>query len=105
MNTQNILDTIETQHENYDLELNDQRIISDADAIQYKYEPVSIRITRRDKELAGVKETKIHNSYIKKNLTKKQINRANDRKETAYNNNYSIQHDAAIQLIKNRFNN
>ena len=82
MNNQAIFNTIEAQHENYDLELLDKMIISDLEAANLMEDPEP----KPEKQ------------------TKKQIQRALDRKNTAYNNNYPIKHAAAIQLIKNRFN-
>lgn len=97
MSTQNILSTIEVIHENYDLELNDKMIISDNEASQYGYESISLRRERMQSEyeLANKKE------YI----TKARKERRKERELNEYNNNYKIQHQKEIQLIKNRFSN
>jgi hypothetical protein len=97
MNTQSILNTIEVQHENLDLELNDKMIISDNEASQYGYESISLRRERlqSEYELANKKE------YI----TKARKQRRKERELNEYNNNYKIQHEKAIQLIRNRFSN
>jgi hypothetical protein len=97
MNTQNILNTIEVQHENYDLELNDKMIISDTESNQYGYESISLRRERMQSEyeLANKKE------YI----TKARKERRKERALQKYNNDYLVNNLDAIQLIKNRFSN
>jgi hypothetical protein len=87
MNTQAIFNTIETQHENYDLELNDKMLISDTEAISLD---IPLTYTEQKKK-----------EYITKARKERRLEHA----KNEYNNNYSTEHSKAIQLIKNRFNN
>ena len=87
MNTQAIFNTIEAQHENYDLELNDKMLISDTEAISLD---IPLTYTEQKK---------------KEYITKARKLRRLEHSKNEYNNNYSIEHAKAIQLIKNRFNN
>jgi hypothetical protein len=87
MNTQAIFNTIEAQHENYDLELNDKMLISDTEAINLD---IPLTYTEQKK---------------KEYITKARKDRRLEHAKNEYNNNYSAEHAKAIQLIKNRFNN
>ena len=86
MNTQNILNTIETQHENYDLELNDKMIISD------------IESSNLDQYFTPTEKRK------KEYITKARKERRKDRAQQKYNNDYIMNNSEAIQLLRNRFN-
>ena len=87
MNTQAIFNTIETQHENYDLELNDKMLISDTEAIN-----LDIPLT--------------YNQQKKKEyITKARKERRSERAKNKYNSEYLLNNSKAIELIKNRFNN
>tara|TARA_R110002126_G_scaffold19941_1_gene74484 strand:+ start:329 stop:592 length:264 start_codon:yes stop_codon:yes gene_type:complete len=87
MNTQVIFNTIETQHENYDLELNDKMLISDTEAIN-----LDIPLT--------------YNQQKKKEyITKARKERRSERAKNKYNSEYLLNNSKAIELIKNRFNN
>ena len=87
MDTQAIFNTIETQHENYDLELNDKMLISDTEAIN-----LDIPLT--------------YNQQKKKEyITKARKERRSERAKNKYNSEYLLNNSKAIELIKNRFNN
>tara|TARA_R110002167_G_C12634720_1_gene647857 strand:+ start:1311 stop:1574 length:264 start_codon:yes stop_codon:yes gene_type:complete len=87
MNTQNIFNTIETQHENYDLELNDKMIISDTESSNLN-------------EFFTITEKK-----QKEYITKARKERRKDRANQKYNNDYITNNYNEIQLLRNRFNN
>jgi hypothetical protein len=87
MNAQNILNTIEAQHENYDLELNDKMIISD------------LENSNLDQYFTPTEKKK------KEYITKARQERRKDRALQKYNNDYLVNNLDAIQLIKNRFSN
>tara|TARA_B110000285_G_C14776661_1_gene446548 strand:+ start:287 stop:550 length:264 start_codon:yes stop_codon:yes gene_type:complete len=87
MNTQAIFNTIETQHENYDLELNDKMIISDFEAIDL------------DIPLTYVEQKK------KEYITKARKDRRIERAKNKYNSDYLLDNAKGIELIRNRFNN
>tara|TARA_R110000744_G_scaffold276120_2_gene388872 strand:- start:527 stop:790 length:264 start_codon:yes stop_codon:yes gene_type:complete len=87
MNVQAIFNTIETQHENYDLELNDKMIISDIEAINL------------DQYFTPTETKK------KEYITKARKERRKDRAQQKYNNDYITNNADAIQLLRNRFNN
>ena len=70
MNVQAIFNTIETQHENYDLELNDKMIISDIEAINL------------DQYFTPTETKK------KEYITKARKERRKDRAQQKYNNDY-----------------
>ena len=87
MNTQAIFNTLEAQHENYDLELNDKMLISDTEAIN-----LDIPLT--------------YNQQKKKEyITKARKERRSERAKNKYNSEYLLNNSKAIELIKNRFNN
>lgn len=77
MNTQNLLNNIELQSINNDL----------------NSEYLNLVNATKEREIEVKKELK----------TKRAKLRALERKNTAYNNNYSTVHKNAIELIKNRF--
>ena len=64
----------------------------------------SINNDQNSEYLNLINATKEREIKVKKELkTKRAKLRALERKNTAYNNNYSIVHKNAIELIKNRF--
>ena len=87
MNTQSILNTIETQHENYDLELNDKMLMSDTEAINLD---IPLTYTEQNK---------------KEYITKARKERRDERAKNKYNADYLLDNAKGIELIKNRFNN
>ena len=87
MNTQAIFNTIEAQHENYDLELNDKMIMSDTEAIDME---LQLTITEQNK---------------KEYITKARKERRDERAKNKYNADYLLDNAKGIELIKNRFNN
>ena len=87
MNTQAIFNTIETQHENYDLELNDKMLISDFEAIDLD---IPLTYTEQKK---------------KEYITKARKERRSERAKNKYNSDYLLDNAKGIELIRNRFNN
>ena len=87
MSNQNIFITIETQHENYDLELNDKMIMSDLEAAS-----TEIPLTYTEQKQ-------------KEYITKARKERRTERAKNKYNADYLLDNAKGIELIKNRFNN
>tara|TARA_R110001632_G_scaffold221828_2_gene352603 strand:+ start:627 stop:890 length:264 start_codon:yes stop_codon:yes gene_type:complete len=87
MNTQAIFNTIEAQHENYDLELNDKMIMSDLEAASTE---IPLTYTEQNK---------------KEYITKARKERRSERAKNKYNSDYLLNNAKGIELIKNRFNN
>ena len=87
MTNKDIFITIEVQHENYDLELNDKMLISDLEAAS-----TDIPLTYTEQKQ-------------KEYITKARKERRTERAKNKYNTDYLLEHAKGIQLIRNRFNN